>query len=200
MAHIHELYDFVVSAWIVNPELKAVLLVDHKALGSWYPIGGHIELDEDPDMALHREIEEECGLQVKEGELTIYSGCFLYNAMKDVIPPVSNFTSNLVTTPWFIDVHPIPNIVDKPSHNHICLNYLATTRRQEVQLEQAAHHHIKWFKVEDLIGENRVSPNIGATAATAIKYCCRLDTLCNNSNNSTTKILFDRPSIEELAG
>lgn len=65
MAHIHEKIDFTVSAYIVHPNLDKILLVHHKKFNGWLQIGGHIELDEDSDMALMREIEEECGLKVE---------------------------------------------------------------------------------------------------------------------------------------
>ncbi len=47
MPHIHELYDFVVSAFIVHR--GRVLLIYHKKYDEWLPIGGHVELDEDPE-------------------------------------------------------------------------------------------------------------------------------------------------------
>ena len=56
MPHIHDLYDFVVSAFIVHK--GKVLLIYHKRYHEWLPIGGHIELDEDPQEALYREIKE----------------------------------------------------------------------------------------------------------------------------------------------
>ena len=43
MPHIHEKIDFTVSLFIVEGE--KVLLVHHKKLDRWLPIGGHIELE-----------------------------------------------------------------------------------------------------------------------------------------------------------
>jgi 8-oxo-dGTP pyrophosphatase MutT (NUDIX family) len=40
-------------------------LINHKQLNKWLAIGGHIELNEDPDEALFREGKEECGLEIK---------------------------------------------------------------------------------------------------------------------------------------
>ena len=57
MAHIHELIDLTVSVYIVHK--NKVLMIDHKTLGTWLPIGGHVELDEDTDEAIEREIKEE---------------------------------------------------------------------------------------------------------------------------------------------
>ena len=63
MPHIHEKYDFVITVYIVYD--KKVLLVHHPRYGKWIPMGGHIELDEDPEEALFREIQEETGLEVE---------------------------------------------------------------------------------------------------------------------------------------
>lgn len=57
MPHIHDLIDFTVAAYIVNN--GKVALVNHLQLKRWMPVGGHIELNEDPEEALFREIKEE---------------------------------------------------------------------------------------------------------------------------------------------
>ena len=53
MAHLHEKIDFTVSLFIV--EKGKLLLIHHRKLDRWLPIGGHIELDEDPEQAEYRE-------------------------------------------------------------------------------------------------------------------------------------------------
>ncbi len=58
MAHTHELIDFIINIYIIYK--GKVLLIYHKKLDKWLPIGGHIELDEDPEEALFREVKEEC--------------------------------------------------------------------------------------------------------------------------------------------
>jgi ADP-ribose pyrophosphatase YjhB (NUDIX family) len=62
MPHMHELMDFTVEALVVHE--NRVLLIYHQQLHKWLPLGGHIELDEDPEQALFREITEESGLEV----------------------------------------------------------------------------------------------------------------------------------------
>lgn len=61
MPHIHELIDWTVVAYVVHK--NKVLFVFHKELQKWLPLGGHIELDEDPDQALVREVKEESGIE-----------------------------------------------------------------------------------------------------------------------------------------
>ena len=63
MAHIHELIDFTVAIFVVNDE--KVLLIHHRKLNRWLPLGGHIELDEDPEQAALREAREESGFDVE---------------------------------------------------------------------------------------------------------------------------------------
>ena len=47
MAHIHEKIDFTVAIFVVHE--GKVLLIHHRNLNKWLPLGGHIELDEDPE-------------------------------------------------------------------------------------------------------------------------------------------------------
>lgn len=63
MPHIHDLIDFIVNIFIVYE--NKVLLIYHKQLNKWLSIGGHIELNEDPEEALFREVREECGLEIR---------------------------------------------------------------------------------------------------------------------------------------
>ena len=46
MAHIHEKIDFTVAIFVVHD--GKILLIHHRKLDKWLPLGGHIELDEDP--------------------------------------------------------------------------------------------------------------------------------------------------------
>ena len=53
MPHIHDKIDFTVAIFVVQQ--AKVLLVHHRALNKWLPLGGHIELDEDPEQAALRD-------------------------------------------------------------------------------------------------------------------------------------------------
>jgi 8-oxo-dGTP pyrophosphatase MutT (NUDIX family) len=63
MPHIHDKIDFTVAIFVVQQ--AQVLLVHYRALDKWLPLGGHIELDEDPEQAALREVREESGLDVE---------------------------------------------------------------------------------------------------------------------------------------
>ncbi len=128
MAHINDLIDFTISAFIVHED--KVLLVHHKKLNTWLPVGGHIELDEDPEQALHREIKEECGLVVQVcGQHEDIDSSHI----KSLIPPM------------FLDIHKISD-----THRHVGMIYFATSKTDKVKLAEQEHNDIRWFTKEDL--------------------------------------------------
>lgn len=55
--------DFTVAVFVVRQD--AVLLLWHRKLGRWLPPGGHIEPNELPDEAAHREVMEETGVAIE---------------------------------------------------------------------------------------------------------------------------------------
>ena len=128
MPHIHKLIDFVVEIFVI--EKNRVLLVHHKQLKKWLPLGGHIELDEDPERAAMREAYEESGLKVK------------------LIGPKPKLKSKGIKhlrTPRFLDIHRINS-----THEHIGLVYFAKPLKGKVRLARKEHHDIKWFSKRDL--------------------------------------------------
>jgi len=62
MPHIHEKIDFTVSVFVVYK--NKVLIRKHDKYKVWLGVGGHIELNEDPNQAAIREVKEEVGLDV----------------------------------------------------------------------------------------------------------------------------------------
>jgi len=147
MPHIHEAYDFTVGVVIVHNE--QVLLVHHPRYDSWLPPGGHIELDEDPEEALRREIEEETGLEV-----TILS---------ERLPFQSPGTKNILQ-PAYVDVHEA-----NPPHKHINFMYFAKAVSGQVRLSDE-HLEAKWFRADEL-GDSRykLSPAIIFYAEAALQ-------------------------------
>ncbi len=128
MPHIHDLYDFVVSVFIVHK--NKVLLIYHKKYSEWLPIGGHIELNEDPEEALYREIEEECGLKVRILAET---------------PDIGHAGVKPLPTPNFADVHRISE-----NHKHIAFIYIGMAETDQVKLHEREHAEFGWFGEEDL--------------------------------------------------
>ena len=128
MGHIHRLFDFVVSAFIVCR--GRVLLVHHKRYGEWLPIGGHIEMHEDPEQALYREIREECGLKVK---ILAHKPNIAHAGVKPVL------------TPAYVDVHRI-----SAEHKHIAFVYFAKARSVRVKLQTKEHAEFAWLSEREL--------------------------------------------------
>ena len=90
MAHIHEKIDFTVAIFVVQQ--GRVLLIHHRKLDKWLPLGGHVELDEDPEQAALREAREESGLDVELiGER----------------PPTTEPGTRALIAPRFLDIHRI---------------------------------------------------------------------------------------------
>jgi len=127
MPHIHELYDFTVTAFIVYD--NKVLLVDHPRYQKWLAPGGHIELDQDPEEALYNEIAEETGLDVE-----------ILNKKIDVESPETKF----MPTPNYVDVHDA-----NPPHKHISFIYFAKAKSPDFVLSDE-HTAMRWISEKEL--------------------------------------------------
>ena len=103
MAHIHEKIDFTVAIFVVHD--GKILLIHHRQLDKWLPLGGHIELDEDPEQAALREAKEESGLDVE---------------LLGERPPTTGPGTRALIPPRFLDIHRI-----NETHEHIGMIYWA---------------------------------------------------------------------------
>ena len=151
MPHIHRLYDFVVSAFIVHK--NKVLLVYHKKYNEWLPIGGHVDLDEDPEEALFKEIREECGLPVR------------ILAQK---PSIAHPGVKPIFTPSYVDVHRITG-----THKHIAFVYFAVSKSARVKLHEREHRAFRWVG-----GSELSSKELSLTKS--IKFYCRQALKCSS--------------------
>jgi len=144
MAHIHEKIDFTVAIFVVHE--GKILVIHHRNLDKWLPLGGHIELDEDPEQAALREAKEESGLEVELiGER----------------PPTSGPGTRALIAPRFLDIHRITD-----AHEHIGMIYWARPRNGKLALAADEHHDIRWCRSEELDG---LQPPMSA----AVKWYCR---------------------------
>jgi len=128
MAHIHEKIDFTATIFVVHD--GKVLLIHHRSLNKWLPLGGHIELDEDPEAAALREAKEESGLEVE--------------LLGERAPTTGPGTRALVT-PRFLDIHRITD-----THEHVGMVYWARPIRGRLALAETEHHAIRWCSQDDL--------------------------------------------------
>ncbi len=107
MAHLHEKIDFTVGIFVVHD--GKILLIHHRQLDRWLPLGGHIELDEDPEQAALREAKEESGLEVE---------------LLGERPPTTGPGTRALIAPRFLDIHRISE-----THEHIGMIYWARPKR-----------------------------------------------------------------------
>ena len=150
MAHIHELIDFVANAFVVYD--NKVLLINHKKMKRWLSIGGHIELNENPEEGLFREIKEECGLDVE-----------IIGQKPNIKSSEFNFTP--LYAPIFLDVHDI-----SATHKHIGMVYFAKAKSDKFIFNKEEHNDIRWFSKEDLENpEFNILPEIKFYANEALR-------------------------------
>lgn len=144
MAHIHEKIDFTVAIFVVHD--ARILLIHHRKLDKWLPLGGHIELDEDPEIAAKREAREESGLEVE---------------LLGERPPTTEPGTRALIAPRFLDIHRITD-----THEHIGMIYWARPKGGTVQLATDEHHDIRWCSSAEL---DRLQPAMSQ----AVKWYCR---------------------------
>lgn len=133
MPHIHKLYDFTASAFIVFED--KVLLLHHKKLNTWMQPGGHIELHEDPEETLWHEVEDETGL--KKENLTIIEPVKERPAVPNAKQLPLPFDSNVF------------KYGDDPVHKHIDFCYLLKSNTDKISRNHESND-IRWFSRHDL--------------------------------------------------
>lgn len=144
MGHIHEKIDFTVAIFVVHD--GKVLVIHHRKLNKWLPLGGHIELEEDPEQAALREAREESGLEVE---------------LLGERPPTTGPGTRALIAPRFLDIHRISD-----THEHIGMIYWARPRSGAEAICAAEEHHaIRWCAAEEL---ERLEPRMSE----AVKWYC----------------------------
>ncbi len=131
MSHLHKKIDFTVEVFIVHK--NKVLLRRHDKYKIWLGVGGHIELDEDPNQTAIREIKEEVGLNIKlANKLTLYK--YVTKNYKELIAPK------------FLNRHRINKI-----HEHVTSVYFATSKTNKVITGgRDKSTEWKWFSLNEL--------------------------------------------------
>jgi 8-oxo-dGTP pyrophosphatase MutT (NUDIX family) len=145
MPHIHEKIDFTVAIFVVHE--GKVLLIHHRKLDKWLPLGGHIELDEDPEAAALREAHEEGGFEVE---------------LIGDRPPTTETGTRALIAPRFLDIHYI-----NPTHEHIGMIYWARPKASaDAKCAEQEHHDIRWCSANDL-------ETLQPPMSNAVKWYCR---------------------------
>lgn len=151
MPHIHKKIDFCVETYIVHN--NKVLLRKHDKYKLWLSVGGHIELDEDPNEAAIREVKEEVGLEIK-----------LFNDKKYSERELDN--NKLLIPPQYLNKHFI-----NEEHQHIGMIYFAIAKTNKLKLsDKEISEECRWFAKEELL-ENKydISELVRFYASDALK-------------------------------
>ena len=123
--------DLVATGYIISN--NKVLLIHHKKLNLWLPVGGHMEEGETPDGALGREVKEETNLDI---EILGQSD----------IPTKGNVKENLAT-PFYVNIHSVGG------HDHCSLFYVCKALNpKELKINNELKNY-DWFSVKDLNNE-----------------------------------------------
>lgn len=104
-----------------------VLLIHHKKLNLWLPVGGHIDEGEIPDEALIREIKEEVGLEVDLPK-----------------PSLEGKYVKGLATPFNVNLHSVGD------HDHCGLYYICKAKNNNIILNKEELNNFKWFSKEEL--------------------------------------------------
>jgi ADP-ribose pyrophosphatase YjhB (NUDIX family) len=151
MAHIHEKIDLTVGAFIVYK--NTVLLRMHDKYHMWLAVGGHVELDEDPNQAILREVKEEVGLEVElwEGNMASKGAFRDSNDFKELIPPIGMNIQKVSET-----------------HQHMDMLYFATATTDTV-VPESPNDEWKWLTMEELEAMPGLLPDIKLYAKLALE-------------------------------
>ncbi len=149
MPHIHPLIDFTVEVFIVHKD--KVLLRKHDKYKKWLSVGGHIELNEDPNQAAVREVKEEVGLDVK---------------LDDSLKPNYKKNDSLeLIPPYFINRHKTTG-----NHEHVTLVYFGTCKTDKISqpTKEEQSEECRWFSKDEVEQNNELLSNIKFYALEAL--------------------------------
>ena len=150
MPHIHEKIDFIADVYVIYN--STVLLRKHDKYKKWFSVGGHVELDEDPNQAALREVKEEVGLDIE-----LFCEKPLFDSknpnFKHLIPPI------------FLDRHRI-----NPNHEHIGMVYFATSKSNKIiEPDNEKSEGCKWFTMDELDSNTEIPPDVLFYAKEALR-------------------------------
>ncbi len=144
--------DLVVAGYIIGS--GKVLLIHHKKLDKWLPLGGHIEQGETPDSALRREAKEETNLRIE-----------ILN--RPALPVDGNVKENLAT-PFYVNVHSVGD------HDHCCFFYICKTNALDQMKVNKELNQARWFSTAELDAQD-VPVDVKNQAKMALKMFWKIE-------------------------
>jgi len=161
MPHIHEKIDFTVEVFVINK--NKVLLRKHDKYKIWLSVGGHVELDEDPNQAAIREVKEEVGLKIR-----------LLNSIRT--PKIFTEQYNELIPPRFMNRH---RINDNPEH--VTLVFFAESDSDKIiESENEKSRECRWFSMQDIDNEEY---NLKEHVKFYAKEALRISNITDDQNN-----------------
>jgi len=125
MPHTHLLYDYTVAVYVVRK--NRVLFIRHSKNEAWLPVSGHIEMDEDPEGAALRLIDEQVGAGIE---------------LIGVRPELSD--SRPAIAPSYMSVYEAEH-----PHQHIALVYFAEADSMVVAPDDEGNEY-SWISMNEL--------------------------------------------------
>lgn len=151
MPHIHEKIDFTVSVYVVFED--KVLLRLHEKYHCWFPVGGHIELDEDANAAALREVKEEVGLEVE----------LIAPPHAQPLPNSDTGGYRELIPPHFLNIHAI-----NETHQHHDFTYFAKSISDDVKPENNDDQWL-WLTRDELLAHADIEERIKSYALAALE-------------------------------
>lgn len=139
MPHIHAKdgeHDHTVSAFIINPVTKKVLLHKHKVVKLWFQPGGHVELDEHPWQTMQHELLEETGYELKQ----------LHVLQQPLLLPFE-LAGHVHPLPFYYQTRQYPGV----NHYHTDTGYVFSTTEMPLHaIGEDESDSLTWFTEKEL--------------------------------------------------
>jgi 8-oxo-dGTP pyrophosphatase MutT (NUDIX family) len=138
---------WVTTIYLVNKEHN-VLLTLNKALNIWTPVGGHMDVGENPEESMKREVAEELGVEFE-----------FYNPHEKEKVGNANFIRAV-----HVQRHPV-------SHHkeHMAFVFFGKCTNWNEKQATDEDEKLKWFSEKEILDENGMEESIKYEALMALK-------------------------------
>lgn len=147
---------FAATTYLLDKYSKSTLLHWHIKLQTWLPPGGHLELNETPEEAARREIEEETGIVDLE---------FLDFQQQNL--ELLDKRAKIIRNPSLL----LQEKIDE-NHFHIDMIFFAYTSKNQFSPKNS-QIKFRWFTIQDLELEQELFENVKILAIRGIKHFCK---------------------------